>query len=54
MEETITLYHPELKTTVQALSEEQAQVYERSGWTRDLPKEPSAKKSLEQGEVTNG
>ena len=38
MIETITLYHPDLKATVEARSEGQAAVLEKSGWTRDVPK----------------
>lgn len=38
MEESITLYHPDLKETVEAKTEGQARVLEKSGWTRDVPK----------------
>ncbi len=38
MEERIALYHPDLKETTEALTEEQAAVFEQSGWTREVPR----------------
>lgn len=37
MADTVTLYHPALKTTA-TVSEGRASVMEKSGWTRDIPK----------------
>lgn len=38
MAEIIPMYHPDLKETTEARTEEQAQVFEQSGWTREVPK----------------
>lgn len=34
----VTLYHPDLKETVEAHTETQADVLKKSGWTEDVPK----------------
>lgn len=42
----VTLYHPDLKETV-VVTERQARVFEKSGWTSEVPKkyqEPEDKK----------
>lgn len=43
MAETITMYHADLKETVEAKTEGQALVLEKSGWTRDIPKKREPK-----------
>lgn len=37
MAETITLYHRDLKETIEA-TEAQARVLEKSGWSKEVPK----------------
>lgn len=47
MADTITMYHPDLKETTEALTEEQAQVFEQSGWTREVPRKYQADEKKE-------
>jgi hypothetical protein len=46
---SITLYHPDLKETIEVPDERSAEVHKAAGWTEKVPRTAQAEKPAKEG-----